>query len=131
MTSDVTPDSVSIAPWITVPDADEAVTFYVRALGAEQHEVLSDDSNKIMVAQLVIGGADFWIQAEPDAPKGDGGEPVRMILTVEDPDSLFDRAISAGATKINPMDEDHGWRIGRISDPFGNHWEIGKRVEDS
>jgi PhnB protein len=50
-----------------------------------------------------------------------------MILVVADPDAMFDRAIAAGAASISPvMDEDYGWRIGRVVDPFGHHWEIGK-----
>lgn len=49
-----------------------------------------------------------------------------MILTVEDPDSLFEQAISAGATVVAAVYEDHGWRVGRVADPFGHHWEIGK-----
>ncbi len=51
---------------------------------------------------------------------------VRMILTVEDPDSVFERALAAGATAVAPIYEEHGWRIGRVADPFGHHWEIGK-----
>jgi PhnB protein len=121
--------SASIAPWITVSDANAAVDFYLKALGAQQQEVLKDDdSGEIMVAQLTVGGADFWLQSEPDAPTADGGKPIRMILSVDDPDALFTQAIDAGAKEISPVSEDHGWRVGRIADPFGNQWEIGKRV---
>ncbi len=49
-----------------------------------------------------------------------------MILTIEDPDAAFDRAIAAGATPICPIRTEHDWRIGRVLDPFGHHWEIGK-----
>jgi hypothetical protein len=45
---------------------------------------------------------------------------VRMILTVDDPDSVFARAVAAGATEVAPISEDYGWRIGRIADPFGH-----------
>jgi PhnB protein len=51
-----------------------------------------------------------------------------MILTVKDPDSVFDQALAAGATELSPVSEDYGWRIGRIVDPFGYHWEIGKQL---
>jgi PhnB protein len=53
-----------------------------------------------------------------------------MILTVPDPDSLFARAISAGATEVFPVGEDHGWRLGRLADPFGLHWEIGRPLAE-
>ncbi len=129
--ADKTSTTIDIAPWISVPDADAAVAFYTDALGAERLEVLTDDdSGTIIVAQLAIGGADFWIQADPDVPEGSGGKPIRMILSVPDPDSVFEHAISSGAKEINAVSEDNGWRIGRISDPFGNHWEIGRRLED-
>jgi PhnB protein len=49
-----------------------------------------------------------------------------MILTVADPDAVFMRAITAGASEIFPVGEGHGWRLGRLVDPFGLHWEIGR-----
>jgi PhnB protein len=50
-----------------------------------------------------------------------------MVLTVEDPDAVFARAIAAGATVVSPVsDQSYGWRVGRLVDPFGHHWEIGK-----
>jgi PhnB protein len=58
-----------------------------------------------------------------------GGGSIRMILTVSDPDSLFAQALQAGATEVFPVGEEHGWRLGRLVDPFGLHWEIGRPVE--
>jgi PhnB protein len=52
--------------------------------------------------------------------------PVRMILIVDDPDTVFAQAVRAGATEINPIEEGHGWRVGRLADPSGHHWEVGK-----
>ena len=69
------------------------------------------------------------MQSDPDSgPDAVNGMSVRMILTVDDPDSVFARAVAAGATEVAPISEDYGWRIGRIADPFGHHWEIGKRL---
>jgi PhnB protein len=51
-----------------------------------------------------------------------------MILTVPDPDTLFLRALKAGATEVFPVGEEHGWRLGRLVDPFGLHWEIGREL---
>lgn len=31
-----------------------------------------------------------------------------------------------GAVEVYPVTEEHGWRLGRVEDPFGHHWEIGK-----
>jgi PhnB protein len=55
-----------------------------------------------------------------------GGGTARLILTVADPDAMFARAIAAGARKVVAVKEDHGWRLGRVVDPFGHHWEIGR-----
>ena len=60
------------------------------------------------------------------SPKTLGGATVRMILTVADPDAAFARALSAGASPVFAVMEEYGWRLGRIVDPFGHHWEIGR-----
>jgi len=118
---------MSIAPWIEVPDGERAVEWYRAALGAvEGGHRFEDGAGRVQVAQLAIGDAEFWIQENPEAP---GGGPIRMIVTVEDPDAAFARAMAAGATEINAVYEGHGWRICRIADPFGHHWELGRPLE--
>jgi len=118
---------VSIAPWLSVRGSAEAVEFYKSAFGAV--EVYHFDGDGV-IARLSIDGAEFWV-AE-DSPEGDAVSPgpaVRMILTVADPDALFAQARAAGATEVYPVSEDHGWRIGRIVDPYGHHWEIGRPLQ--
>lgn len=119
----------SIAPWIVLNDATAALAFYKAAFGAVDVERHDDDTGAVQVAQLWIGGADFWVQNDRDAsPAVSGARPVHMILSVDEPDVVFARAIAAGATEINPMADAYGWRIGKLSDPFGHHWEIGRRL---
>ena len=121
------PIETSIAPWLSVGGATEAVDYYKAAFGAIERYRLEDDAGKVVVANLAIGRADFWLQEDADfSPEALGGLSVRMILTVQDPDSVFEQAIAAGATEVAAVYEDHGWRIGRVADPFGHHWEIGK-----
>jgi PhnB protein len=116
----------SIAPWLSVHDAATALDFYKAAFAAVERYRLEDDAGAVMVAQLAIGGADFWVQQDPDArPLADGG-PIRLIMTVENPDGVFQQAIAAGATPIAEVHEEHGWRTGRIADPFGHHWELAR-----
>lgn len=64
----------------------------------------------------------------PDSGPALGGGSVRMILTVEDPDRVFAQALAAGAKEVFPVGEEHGWRLGRLVDPFGLHWEVGKML---
>jgi PhnB protein len=109
--------------------AAEAVDYYKAAFSAIVLYSLEDSDGKLAVAQLSIKGANFWIQDDPDSsPESLGRGSGRMILTVKDPDSVFDQALAAGATELSPVSEDYGWRIGRIVDPFGYHWEIGKQL---
>jgi PhnB protein len=117
-----------ISPWLSVTDAAAAVRFYEAGFGAVEAEAdRFEDGGALVVAHLSIDGADFWVQADPEASPG-AGEPgsVRMILSVDDPDAVFARAVAAGATEVAPVYDGHGWRIGRVADPAGHHWEIGK-----
>jgi len=116
----------SIAPWLSVGDAASAVDYYKAAFGAVERYRLEDDTRRVVVAQLAIDQADFWLQEDPDSSPGAGEGSIRMILTVDDPESAFRQAVAAGATAIAPVSDGHGWRIGRLADPFGHHWEVGK-----
>jgi PhnB protein len=131
LTSTGTPESepvkTSIAPWLSVSRATEAVGYYRAAFGAVERYRLVDDAGEVIVAQLSVGQADFWLQEDADSsPESVDRRSVRMVLTVDDPDSMFEQAIAAGATEVAAVYEGHGWRIGRLADPFGHHWEIGK-----
>jgi PhnB protein len=100
---------------------------YKAAFGAVERYRLEDDAGRIAVAQLAIEGADFWVQEDSNSSAQPANDrPVRMILTVDDPDAVFARAVAAGATEVFAVSEEHGWRTGRIADPFGHHWEISK-----
>ncbi len=122
----------TIAPWLSVRDSRLAVEFYKSAFGAIEVYLL-DGNEKGVVARLSIDGAEFWVSDEsPEhgnfSSASIGGTAVRMILTVADPDAAFARALKAGATEVFPVSEGHGWRVGRVVDPFGHHWEIGRPV---
>jgi PhnB protein len=117
----------NIAPWLSVSRAEEAINYYKAAFGAMERYRLEDDEGAVVVAQLAIGEADFWLQEDPDSSlDSQGCCSIRMILTVADPDAIFEQAITAGATEVYAVSEEHGWRMGRVVDPFGYHWEIGK-----
>lgn len=120
-----------ISPWLSVRDATEAVNYYKAAFGAVESDRLEDAAGDVILARLSIEGADFWVQCDPaSSPDAINGMSVRMILTVDDPDPVFARAVAAGATEVVPVSEDHGWRVGRVADPSGHHWEIGRRLAD-
>jgi len=117
----------SIAPWLTVRDGLQALRFYQEAFGAAVVYRLEDPGAGV-VARLSVEGAEFWLsdgQLDGSRQESLGGGSVRMILTVGDPDTVFAQALAAGASEVFPVGEEHGWRLGRLVDPFGLHWEIG------
>ncbi len=120
---------VFIVPTLSVRNAAAAIEFYKKAFGAE--ELISNTSpDGEVVAELSIGGARFVVADEApeydnSSPETLGGTPVRLGLQVANPDAVAEKAISAGAREIYPVaDQDYGYRLGRIADPFGHHWEI-------
>lgn len=120
-----------ISPMLSVRNGKKAVEFYVRAFGADVLFQTEDEPGNV-VAELSAGGARFWIADESPqnlsfSPESLGGGTVRLVMIVDDPDAAFARALSAGATPVWPVaDQRYGWRVGRLVDPFGHHWEIGK-----
>jgi PhnB protein len=119
----------SIAPWLAVGDATRAVDYYRAAFGAVEIYRLAGDDGTIEVAQLSIGGAVFWVQKDADAsPAGRAAGSIRLILSVDHPDSVFERAVAAGAAIKAGMHEEYGWRTGRVIDPFGHDWEMSKQL---
>jgi PhnB protein len=124
----------SIAPMLSVRKGAKAIEFYKAAFGAgELFRIDSEDG--AVVARLSVQGAEFWVADEsPEhlnfSPESLGGGTVRMVMIVENPDAAFDRAVAAGATVVTAMSNQYGWRLGRVVDPFGHHWEIGKPVQE-
>jgi PhnB protein len=118
-----------IQPELWVDRAAAAVAFYQTSFGARVlHQVGEDDD---IVAQLAIGDAAFWVSAGGArgprfSPLAIGGTTGRTLLVAEDPDAMLARAVQAGATEAAEVTDEHGWRLGRITDPFGHEWEIGR-----
>jgi PhnB protein len=125
--------SAQVLAQLSVRRGREAVEFYKEAFGAvEVYRVGGNESNEAVVSQLRVGDdSSFWVADEsPEhlnfSPETVGGGTVRLLLIVDDPDAAIERAVAAGATTVRPAADEHGWRLGRIADPFGHHWEVGK-----
>jgi PhnB protein len=119
----------SIAPMLSVRNGVKALEFYKAAFGAE--ELFKIENGGSVVARLAVEGAEFWLADEsPEhlnfSPETLGGGTVRMVMIVSDPDAAFARAVKAGAKVVVPVKNDYGWRLGRLVDPYGHHWEIGR-----
>jgi PhnB protein len=117
----------TIAPWLSVSDGEKALEFYKNAFGGTETYRLEDGEGHVVVAQLAVHGAPFWVQEDADSvPNQDRHPSVRMVVTVGDPDALFNRALAVGATEVAAIHEEHGWRTGRVTDPFGHDWEFSR-----
>jgi PhnB protein len=126
------PPETSILPQLSVRRGRAAIEFYKSAFGAvEDYRVGGTDDHEAVVAQLSVAGASFWVADESPrhqnfSPESLGGATTRMLLIVEDPAATVRRAVAAGAREVRPVTEEHRWLLGRIEDPFGHHWEIGR-----
>jgi PhnB protein len=148
----------SVAPLLSVRGGARAVEFYKAAFGAVETFRVEDPSGAVVATLAVDSAAFWVADESPEhgnfSPPTLGGgtvrmvltvaDPdalftravnagarvvtVRMVLTVADPDALFTRAVNAGARVVRAMADEYGWRLGRIEDPFGHHWEIGRPV---
>jgi PhnB protein len=125
----------TIAPMLSVRRGASAVEFYQAAFGAKVLFRLDGEDGSV-VAQLAVDQADFWVADESPAhqnfsPETLGGGSVRMVVVAADPDALFEKAVAGGASPVSPMaDQTYGWRVGRVVDPYGHHWEIGKPLPE-
>ncbi len=115
---------------LSVRRGADAIDFYISAFEARVLYRI-DAPDGAVVARLAVNGAEFWVADEsPEhqnfSPETLGGGTVGMVMVVDDPEAAFAKALSAGAKTIFPVENQYGWLVGRVVDPFGHHWEIGK-----
>lgn len=119
-----------IQPELWVDTPREALRFYEAAFGATVLHCVGEGDD--IVAQLGVGDAAFWVAPASSTTKRlspralDGVATGRTLLVVDDPDSIVGKSVAAGATRTSAVADEHGWRLGRIVDPFGHEWEIGR-----
>ena len=125
-----------ITPYLIVDGAGAAIEFYGKVLGTTERMRMPGPDGKVGHAELQLGDSVIMLADEfPDmgspSPKSVGGTPVTIMVYVEDVDSVFDRAISAGATSLRPVENQfYGDRAGSFEDPFGHKWFVATHVED-
>jgi PhnB protein len=124
------PISYAIAPWLSVRRGAQAIEFYKLAFDAKETYHIQNSEGAV-VSRLAVEGAEFWLSDEsPEhsnfSPETLGGGSIKLLLIVPDPDTMFAKAVAAGAKVVHAVSEGHGWRVGRVVDPFGHHWEIGR-----
>jgi len=120
-----------IQPELWVDSPSDAIAFYEEAFGVTVLHRVGDGDD--IVAQLSLDDAVFWVAGTSEAmkrlsPRGIDGATGRTLLVVEDPGETVRRAVAAGAAESSPVGREHGWLVGRIVDPFGHEWEIGRAI---
>jgi PhnB protein len=121
---------------LSVRNGRGAVEFYKAAFGAvELYRFGGNEDLEEVVAQLAVGDSCFWVEDESPphgnfSPPSVGGATTRMLLVVDDPAFVVAQAVAAGATEIDPVDEEHGWLLGRLDDPYGHRWEVGRPIAE-
>jgi PhnB protein len=141
MAQPAAPTPPPLSPYITVDDAKAAIDFYVRAFGAEElSRQCTPDGAKIIHAALSFNGGMMMLSddfpemhgGKPRTPKAFGGTAVTLHLDLPDVDSVFQRAVAAGATVTMPL-EDQFWgdRYGKLRDPFGHEWSLATRKQSA
>jgi len=125
-----------VTPYLIVDGAAAAIDFYKSVLGATERMRMAGPDGKLGHAELEIGDsvimlADEHPEMDARGPNTVGGTPVTLHVYVEDADSVFERAIEAGAKALRPVeDKFYGDRSGGFEDPFGHHWDVATHVED-
>jgi len=123
-------------PHLIVDDAAAAIDFYASVLGATERMRMPAPEDKVGHAELQVGDsvvmlADEFPGMDARGPKAVGGTPVTLYVYVEDVDSVFERAVQAGAKALRPVeDRFYGDRSGQFEDPFGHRWDVATHVED-
>jgi len=122
-----------IVPTLSVRNGAAAIDFYKKAFGADELMRIADDDG-LVVAEMSIGSARFFLADEsPEhgnfSPETIGGIGIKLALFIANPDAAAEWALAAGAIEIYPVaDQDYGYRLGCIKDPFGHIWEIGRKI---
>lgn len=126
----------TVTPYLIVDGAAAAIGFYCSVLGATERMRMDGPDDTVGHAELEVGSsvimlADESPMVDARGPRTVGGTPVFLHVYVEDADSVFDRAVAAGAKALRPMeDRFYGDRTGEFEDPWGHRWSVATHVED-
>jgi len=126
----------SVTPYLVVHDAARAIDFYKRAFGAHENMRMDGPGGKIAHAELKVGDSMIMLADEMPgsgmrSPRSTGGASAGIFLYVDNVDTVFKEAVSAGA-KVDAQPSDMFWgdRYGKLTDPFGHQWSVATHKED-
>ena len=137
MATKAVPDGYhSVTPYLMMDGASDAITFYREAFGATELLRMSDAKGRISHAEIRVGDSVVMLaDAQPgttcSGPRSLGGSTVGLMIYLENVDTVFARALKAGAKSLRPLvNQFYGDRSGTLEDPFGHVWTVATHVED-
>jgi PhnB protein len=136
MAKPIPDDYPRVTPYLFVDGASAAIDFYCSVLGARERMRLPGPDGSVGHAELELGDSTIMLadqnpEMDVRGPHAIGGTPIFLQVYVDDADSVFERAIGAGAKVLRPVeDQFYGDRSGRFEDPFGHRWNVATHVED-
>lgn len=127
----------TVTPSLVCTPCAEAIDFYVRAFGAEEiGPRMTGPDGSVAHAEIRIGDSvvmlgDEWPDGPTQAPTTIGGSTAALFIYTDDVDTLWQRALDAGAVEIYPLEvQFYGDRAGRVRDPFGHTWGLCQSIEE-
>src|SRR5690349_15067957 len=128
--------SMKVSAHIVVPDAAQAAQWYAKAFGAREIARVPLPGDRVMAVEIALGESHIHVGSEfPDAgilsPLTIGGTATVLQVNVDDVETLWHRAVAAGASVRHPLwDAFWGERHGQITDPFGHRWNLAQRMRE-
>jgi PhnB protein len=126
----------SVTPYLVVHDAARALDFYQRVFGAKEVMRMNNPQGRVGHAEIKIGDSLIMLAEETPnsgvrSPQSLNGSTVSIFVYFEDVDSVFNKALAAGAKEVQRLaDMFWGDRYGRLTDPFGHSWSLATHIED-
>jgi PhnB protein len=126
----------SVTPYLAVDDGARAIEFYKKVFGATEVMRMNGPDGKVSHAEVKIGDSIVMLGTAPAnsglrSPHSLNASTVSVFVYLEDVDSVFHKAVSAGAKEVQkPENMFWGDRYGRLTDPFGHSWSLATHIED-
>lgn len=124
----------SVQPYLMFRACTDAIRFYAEVFGAREVMCMRDDTGRVQHAEIEIGDSRVMMADENPAigalsAQQYGGTPIGLMLYIEDCDSIYHRALAAGAKSLRePADQPYGDRMAGIEDPFGYKWYVATHI---
>lgn len=121
-----------ITPKLIVEGADAAIRYYGDVFGAVVRQRHDADGRVAFAALGLPCGTVFELKDADEIDRDPlrlGGRGLLLSVLSADPDHLAHRMAEAGGEIVFEVaDQPYGARQGRVRDPFGHEWIVGRPI---